>query len=79
MMRFGKSEMIKVLEGCIEQLKDDKIPEEINVYHVIDKGGWGDDMYEIYDFDLGFDYDEEDNVLILSYLGDENPGTPDMP
>ncbi len=70
-----KSELIKVLERNLEILKSSDIPEKISLYHTLDTGGYSGDCNEIYDFDLGFSYDKEEEVMFLEYYGDENPGT----
>lgn len=70
-----KSELIKVLERNLEILKSPDIPEKIPVYHFIDTGGYSDDCRQIYHFDMGFSYDEDESILFLEYFGDENPGT----
>jgi len=74
-MLMKKSEIIEVLERNLETLKSSNIPEDLNMFHSFDTGGYGGDICEIYDFDINYVYDEEDNVLVLSYYGDENPGT----
>ena len=74
-----KDEIRYVLEELIKQLDSPDIPEEFGMSHCFDTGGYGGDLCEIYDFDINFQYDKEDNVLMLSYFGDENPGTPGMP
>ena len=70
-----KSELIKVLERNIEILKSSDIPEKIPLFHTIDTGGYSDDCSQIYHFDMGFSYDEDESILFLEYFGDENPGT----
>ena len=70
-----KSELIKVLERNLEILKSPDIPEEVSIFHTLDTGGYSGDCNEIYDFDLGFSFDEEEKVMFLEYYGDENPGT----
>jgi hypothetical protein len=70
-----KLELIQVLERNLKILKNPNIPEEVNVFHTLDTGGYTGDCSEIYDFDLGFSWDEEEEVLFLEYCGDENPGT----
>ena len=66
-----KSELIKVLERNLEILKSPDIPESVTLYHNIDTGGYSGDCKKIYDFDLGFSYEEDDCVLFLEYYGDE--------
>ena len=70
-----KSEIIKVLERNLEILKSSDIPEKIPLFHTIDTGGYSDDCSQIYHFDMGFSYDEDESILFLEYFGDENPGT----
>jgi hypothetical protein len=70
-----KLELIQVLERNLKILKNPNIPEEVNVFHTLDTGGYTGDCSEIYDFDLGFSWDEEEEILFLEYCGDENPGT----
>ena len=70
-----KSELIKVLERNLEILKSPDIPEEVSIFHTLDTGGYSGDCNEIYDFDLGFSFDEEEKVMFLEYYGDENTGT----
>ncbi len=70
-----KSEIIKVLERNLKVLKDSNIPEEVNIFHTLDTGGYSGDCNEIYDFDLGLSFDKDEDILFLEYLGDENPGT----
>ena len=74
-----KLELIEVLERNLKILKNPNIPEEVNIFHTLDTGGYGGDCNMIYDFDLGFSWDKEEEVLFLEYFGDENPGTPGMP
>ncbi len=70
-----KLELIQVLERNLKILKNPNIPEEVNVFHTLDTGGYTGDCSEIYDFDLVFSWDEEEEILFLEYCGDENPGT----
>ena len=70
-----KSELIKVLERNLEILKSPDIPEEVNIFHTLDTGGYSGDCNEIYDFDLGFSFDKDEEVVFLEYYGDENPAT----
>ena len=70
-----KSELIKVLERNLEILKSPDIPEEVSIFHTLDTGGYGGDCVMIYDFDLGFSFDKDEEVMFLEYFGDENPGT----
>ena len=74
-----KSELIEVLERNLKVLKDPNIPEKLPLYHSLDTGGYTGDCNQIYHFDMGFSYDEDDCVLFLEYFGDENPGTPGVP
>ena len=74
-----KSELIKVLERNLEILKSPDIPEKIPLYHTIDTGGYSDDCSQVYHFDMGFSYDEDEGILFLEYFGDENPGTNGLP
>jgi hypothetical protein len=67
-----KLELIEVLERNLKILKNPNIPEEVNIFHTLDTGGYGGDCNMIYDFDLGFSWDEEEEVLFLEYFGDEN-------
>ena len=71
-----KSELIKVLERNLEILKSSDIPEDVNIFHTLDTGGYSGDCNEIYDFDMGFSFDKDEDILFLEYFGDENPGTP---
>jgi hypothetical protein len=70
-----KSEIIKILEMNIEILKSSDIPEEVTIFHTLDTGGYGGDCVMISDFDLGFSFNKEEEVMFLEYFGDENPGT----
>jgi len=70
-----KSEIIKILKVNLEILKSPDIPEEVNIYHTLDTGGYSGDCNEIYYFDLGFSFDKDEDILFLEYYGDENPGT----
>ena len=74
-----KSEIRYVLEKALSQLNRIESPNEIKMCHTIDTGGYGGDCEEIYEFDLGLSYDEEDNVIFFEYFGDTNPGTPGIP
>ena len=70
-----KSERIEVLERNLMILKSSDIPEEVSIFHTLDTGGYSGDCNEIYDFDLGFSFDKDEEVMFLKYYGDENPGT----
>ena len=70
-----KLELIEVLERNIKILKSSDIPEEVSIFHTLDTGGYSGDCSEIYDFDLGFSFDKDEEVMFLEYYGDENPGT----
>ncbi|MCH1613088.1 MAG: hypothetical protein L7S72_07315 [Flavobacteriales bacterium] len=70
-----KSEIIKVLERNLKILKSSDIPEEVNIFHTLDTGGYGGDCVMIYDFDFGFSFDKDEEVMFFEYYGDENPGT----
>ena len=70
-----KSEIRYVLEKALSQLNRIESPNEIKMCHTIDTGGYSGDCEEIYEFDLGLSYDEEDNVIFFEYYGDTNPGT----
>ena len=70
-----KSELIEVLERNLKILKSSDIPEEVSIFHTLDTGGYSGDCSEIYDFDLGFSFDKDEEVMFLEYYGDENPGT----
>ena len=74
-----KSEIIEILERNLKNLKSSNIPEEVNIFHTLDTGGYGGDCNMIIDFDLGFSWDEEEEVMFLEYYGDENPGTDGLP
>ena len=68
-MRYiTKDEMIMTLELALKQLKQLPIDKDTKMYSTIDTGGYGDDPQEIIDFDLGFEFEQEDNVLIVSTL-----------
>jgi len=69
------SEIRYVLQKTLSQLDRIESPNEVKMYHTLDTGGYSGDCNEVYDFDLGFSYDKEDNVIFLEYYGDENPGT----
>ena len=73
------SEIRHVLLKALSQLDriESKTGNEIKMYHTLDTGGYSGDCSEVYDFDLGFsiDNEEEDNVVFFEYFGDENPGT----
>jgi hypothetical protein len=73
------SEIRYVLEKALSQLNRIESPNEVKMCHTIDTGGYGGDCEEIYEFDLGLSYDEEDNVIFFEYFGDTNPGTPGIP
>ena len=70
-----KSEIRYVLEKALSQLNSIESPNEIKMCHTLDTGGYTGDCEEIYEFDLGISYDEEDNVIFFEYFGDTNPGT----
>ena len=70
-----KLELIKVLERNLKILKSPDIPEEVNIFHTLDTGGYSGDCNEVYDWDMGFSYDKDESILFLEYFGDENPGT----
>ena len=74
-----KLQLIEVLERNLKVLKDANIPDKIPVYHTIDTGGYSDQCCQIYHFDFGFSYDEDESILFFEYFGDENPGTPGIP
>ena len=74
-----KSEIRYVLEKALSQLNRIESPNEIKMCHVIDTGGYAGDCEEIYAFDIGLSYDEEDNVIFFEYFGDTNPGTRGLP
>ena len=74
-----KSEIRYVLEKALAQLNSIESPNEIKMCHTLDTGGYTGDCEEIYEFDLGLSYDEEDNVIFFEYFGDTNPGTPGIP
>ena len=74
-----KSEIRYVLEKALSQLNRIESPNEIKMCHTIDTGGYGGDCEEIYEFDLGLSYNEEDNVIFFEYYGDTNPGTRGVP
>ena len=74
-----KSEIRYVLEKALSQLNRIESPNEIKMCHTLDTGGYTGDCEEIYEFDLGLSYDEEDNVIFFEYFGDTNPGTPGVP
>ena len=74
-----KSEIRYVLEKALSQLNRIESPNEIKMCHTIDTGGYSGDCEEIYEFDLGLSYDEEDNVIFFEYFGDTNPGTRGIP
>ena len=63
-----KNEMIMTLELALKQLKELPIDNNTKMYSMIDTGGYGDDPQEIVDFDLGFFFEEEDNVVIIDTL-----------
>lgn len=72
------SEIRHVLLKALSQLDRIESPNEVKMYHTLDTGGYSGDCSEVYDFDLGFSYDKEDNVIFFEYFGDENPGTSGM-
>ena len=74
-----KSEIRYVLEKALSQLNRIESPNEIKMCHTLDTGGYTGDCEEIYEFDLGLSYDEEDNVIFFEYFGDTNPGTRGVP
>ena len=63
-----KNEMIMTLELALKQLKQLPIDNNTKMYSMIDTGGYGDCPQEIVDFDLGFEFEQEDNVLIIGTL-----------
>ena len=63
-----KSELIEVLERNLKVLKDPNIPEKLPLYHSLDTGGYTGDCSQIYHFDMGFSYDEDDCVLFFDPL-----------
>ena len=74
-----KSEIRYVLEKALSQLNRIESPNEIKMCHVFDTGGYTGDCEEIFAFDIGLSYDEEDNVIFFEYFGDTNPGTRGVP
>ena len=66
-----KKELISILKYNLEVLEKLDDNKEFNLIHTIDKGGYVDDSYEISDFNLDFSYDEDDDVLYISYVGEE--------
>jgi len=79
MFIYDKKELIRVLKTNLEFLEKTDLPEKFKIHHTLDTGGYSGDCKEIYDFDFGFSYDKDDNVLFFEYFGDENPGTPGFP
>jgi len=68
-MRYiTKDEMIMTLELALKQLKELPIDKDTKMFSQVDTGGYGDCPQEIIDFDLGFEFEEEDNVLIVGTL-----------
>ena len=66
-----KKELISILKDNLEILEKLDDNKEFNLIHTIDRGGYVDDSYEISNFDLGFSYDEDDDVLYVFYVGEE--------
>tara|TARA_R110002049_G_scaffold3290_1_gene25413 strand:- start:1461 stop:1676 length:216 start_codon:yes stop_codon:yes gene_type:complete len=68
-MKYCKAELIMTLKLAIKQLEEISTDENTKMFSSIDTGGYGGDCEEIVDFDLGFEYHEDDNVLhVSSYL-----------
>jgi len=66
-----KKELISILKYNLELIEKLDLKDNFKMYHTIDKGGYVDDSYEISEFDLDFSYDKDDNVVYISYLGEE--------
>ena len=66
-----KKELTNILKYNLELLEKLDLQDNFKMYHTIDKGGYVDDSYEISEFDLDFSYDKDDNVVYISYLGEE--------
>ena len=66
-----KKELIGILKYNLELIEKLDLKDNFKMYHTIDKGGYVDDSYEISEFDLDFSYDKDDNVVYISYLGEE--------
>ena len=63
-----KNEMIITLELALKQLKQLPIDQDTKMFSQVDTGGYSDEPQEIVDFDLGFEFEQQDNVLIVGTL-----------
>ena len=63
-----KAEMILTLELCIKSLKKVPMNDDTKIFSSIDQGGYMEEMQEIEDFDMGIDFDEDENFLMISSL-----------
>ena len=58
--------MIVTLKLCIKSLEKIPMNDDTRMFSSIDQGGYMDEMQEIEDFDMGIDFDEEENFLMIS-------------
>ena len=58
--------MIVTLKLCIKSLEKVPMNDDTKIFSSIDQGGYMEEMQEIDDFDLGIDYDEDENFLMIS-------------
>ena len=58
--------MIVTLKLCIKSLEKVPMNDDTRMFSSIDQGGYMEEMQEIDDFDMGIDFDEEENFLMIS-------------
>ena len=58
--------MIVTLKLCIKSLEKIPMNDDTKIFSSIDQGGYQEEMQEIDDFDMGIDFDEEENFLMIS-------------
>ena len=58
--------MIVTLKLCIKSLEKVPMNDDTKIFSSIDQGGYMEEMQEIEDFDMGIDFDEEENFLMIS-------------
>ena len=61
-----KTELIVTLKLCIKSLEKIPMNDDTRMFSSIDQGGYGSGMEEIEDFDMGIDFDEDENYLMIS-------------
>ena len=60
-----KEAMILALELCIKNLKEAPMNEDTMILSCIDEMGYCEEPKEIVDFELGIEFDPEENFLMI--------------